>query len=229
MAIKNNVPPCSSIPEVKVKACDHAMSSSPVLQNVASNYNEEEERDKVWVRVGNAIVTIILFAYTLGVGSYFCSLRVSEKPNDSTIVNIAFAFYLFMDVVCIITALSCTPNDVIKKFALGGDKEEGIIDHEKSYYYVVFHSTGFSAIACCCSLLLSGILLYKLNDVARELAGNCRKVALHTVFSWTFKTCPYSIGVPAFIVMALLFGFRTYNLIARKLKVPVCCVWAFEE
>ncbi|OMO84625.1 hypothetical protein COLO4_21938 [Corchorus olitorius] len=218
------ISPCSSISEVEVKASnDHVMSSSS-LQNVASNYNEEEDKEKLGIRVGNAILTIMLFAWTLWQGPLLCLARFPEKQppyeEDYNFIDILFAFSLCGNVGCNI-ALSYNCIDVIKKFAWGGDRDDEEDIEGTNYYCVIFHSTGFSAIACCCSLVVFGILLHKLNDVAWELAVNCKEVALHTIISWTFKTCPYSIGVPAFIAMAILFGFRTYNLIARKVKVLI--------
>ncbi|OMO84618.1 putative Transporter [Corchorus olitorius] len=157
-------------------------------------------------------------------GLFLCLARFwdTQPPyGDGSTTDIMFAFMLCASVGGNIA----WSYNVIKKFAWGGDKDddddEKGIDGKSYYYVVLFHSTGFSAIACCCSLIVSGILLYKLNGVASELAGNYKKVALHTIISWTFKTCPYSIGITAFIAMALLFGFRTCILITRKLKVLV--------
>ncbi|OMP12144.1 hypothetical protein COLO4_03447 [Corchorus olitorius] len=143
-----------------------------------------------------------------GMKLYYTQMEQKRENEEfGTLKKMGFGIGLGYLVLGTMDVFIMGPNDKIRKIVWGtggGKNDDGLL----------VHSTEFSAVVCCCSLFMAGILLWLGNGVAEMVAK------YRSEYLWVSYALYYSIGIFTFLSTAVVCGIRTYNLYQSRRQMP---------
>ncbi|OMO83548.1 callose synthase [Corchorus olitorius] len=185
---------------------------------------ERQERDvsNLWLFYTHVYVLLSVFFGAFWVEMTRLKVEKQQKKHEYHKSFIRYLTFLgfYLSIMVAFSVLICPKRDVILKIASarGRDEDDEEAIKEKNY---VFNSIRFSFSLACCSLFLAGIFLFALNHVAemigvKALRNDGGDVSL---FAMSIDPWPCVFVITALLSVAVVNGFRTYNLITRKMLV----------